>query len=374
VVPNVLSGTKAGKNEHDAFNDSISAWADASVIVPWTIYQVYGDEEILRQQYESMKGWVDFMLGHLENGLFHYNIQLGDWLALDAEEGSYFGGTPTDMTSQAYAAYSTGLLKKTARILGKNDDAVYYSENYDKLVRRFREEFCDEEGKPKAQTQTAQIISLYFDLLTGEARPKTADVLVSLLKKNGDHLDTGFIGTPYICHVLSQNGHAEEAYKLLLNEDFPSWLYQVKKGATTVWEHWDGLKADGSMWSADMNSFNHYAYGAVVDWMVRGICGIDTDEDKPGYRHSVIAPFVGEKITSAAASFDSVYGVVWSSWERKGNTVTLKFTVPVNTDATIRLPGASSVEESDGLSFVKGEEGFSAKTGSGTYEISYKIG
>jgi alpha-L-rhamnosidase len=373
VIPNVLSGTKAGKSEHDAFPDYISAWADAAVIVPWTVYQVYGDKRILERQYASMKGWVDFMLGHLENGLFHYDVQLGDWLGLDSEEGSYFGGTPTDLSSQAYAAYSTGLVLKTARILGKDDDEKYYADSYDKLVKRYREEYCDEQGKPKARTQTAQILSLYFDLLTKEARPKTADTLVELLKENDGHLNTGFIGTPYICHVLSQNGHAKEAYDLLLKDDFPSWLYQIKMGATTVWEHWDGMKPDGSMWSADMNSFNHYAYGAVADWLVRGICGIDTREDAPGYRHSVIAPYVGDEITSAAASYDTVYGICESKWERNGDKVTLHLTIPANTETTIRLPGAVSVEKADGLDFAKCEDGFTAETGSGIYEFIYKI-
>lgn len=221
------------------------------------------------------------------------------------------------------------------------------------------------------QTQTAHIVALYFNLVPEAFRETTVEGLRNLLRKENGHLVTGFVGTPYFCHALSQNGCVREAYDLLLKEDFPSWLYQVKMGATTVWEHWDGLKPDGTMWSADMNSFNHYAYGAVGEWMFRVMAGLETSEKEGGYQHTVIAPRIGGGLTEAGASFRSVYGRVSSHWEVQGERITLTVEIPVNTTAEIRLADAGEILADGGLSFETTQEGPRALTGSGTYVISF---
>ena len=371
VVPDIISGNVGndwllGKGTHSA-----AAWADVAVINPWTMYLTFGDTEILRQQYHSMKGWINFMRDHAEDYIWNYALQFGDWVALDAEEGSYFGATPNDLTCTAYFAYSTSLFAKIAEVLGNEEDARVYSELHQKIVDKFQRTFFDENGEMTAQTQTAHIVALYFGLTPERYKEKTVNGLLRLLDKENGHLVTGFVGTPYFCHALSQNGHVKEAYDLLLKDDFPSWLYQVKMGATTIWEHWDGLKPDGTMWSPDMNSFNHYAYGAIGEWMVRVAAGIETDEKKAGYKHSVIYPRFGGNLTSLRAAYESVYGTVESSWEDKGETAVLTVTVPVNTTATICLDHAKTVTDGDGLVFTEKGGVMRAEAGSGTYRITF---
>lgn len=371
VVPDIISGN-AGDNWLLAQGShSAAAWADVAVIAPWTMYLTFGDKEILRQQYASMKGWIDFMKKHSRDYIWNYKVQFGDWVALDAEEGSYFGATPNDLTCTAYFAYSTGLFVKIAEVLGKKADAESYGALHAKIVEKFQKTFFDAEGYLTAQTQTAHIVALYFGLTPEAYKEKTIQGLLKLLEKENGHLVTGFVGTPYFCHALSQNGHVKEAYDLLLKDDFPSWLYQVKMGATTVWEHWDGLKPDGTMWSADMNSFNHYAYGAIGEWMVRVTAGLEIDQQRAGYKHAVIYPRIGGNLEYVQAEFASVYGKVKSRWEDHGKETVLYVEIPANTTATICLDGAKSVTEEDGLTFCKAEEGMKAEAGSGKYRIVF---
>ena len=371
VVPNTLqyrgvSDWLLGQGTHSA-----AAWADVAVVNPWTLYQAYGDKRILADQFDSMRRWIDFMRDHAVNDIWNYKLQFGDWVALDAAEGSYWGATPNDLTCTAYYAYSTGLFVKACRALGRDDLAEEYTVLYDRVVRRFREEFLDERGVMKVQTQTAHIVALYFHLLPEEGVPGTVAGLKRLLAKENGHLVTGFVGTPYFCHALSQNGALDEAYDLLLKEDFPSWLYQVKAGATTVWEHWDGLKPDGTMWSPDMNSFNHYAYGAIGEWLYRVVAGIEIDEQNPGYKHAILAPRPGGSLTWASGSYESVYGTVSTAWEQHQDTVTLTVRVPFNATASIILEEGAQAPESD-LSFRRNADGLlEARAGSGTWTVTY---
>lgn len=372
VVPDFCTGKAGDDWLLSQGTHSAAAWADVAVITPWVMYLTFGDKEILRNQYESMKGWINFMAANSQDYIWNYKLQFGDWVALDAEEGSYFGATPNDLTCTAYFAYSTGLFSKIAGILKKDEDAEKYGDLYDRIVDKFRRTFFTGDGKMTAQTQTAHIVALYFNLVPEQFREKTVQGLKRLLLKEKGHLVTGFVGTPYFCHALSQNGCVREAYDLLLQEDFPSWLYQVKMGATTVWEHWDGIRPDGSMWSADMNSFNHYAYGAVGEWLYRVVGGLEIDEREPGYRHTLIYPRIGGGLESARAEYHSVYGVVGSAWEVKGDQVTLHVQIPVNATATITLDGAVCVEEDGGLPFEQRDGLWSARTGSGEYTVRYK--
>lgn len=349
-----------------------SAWGDAAVIVPWTLYLMYGDTAVLERQYKSMKAWIDFMTANSKDGIFGFRMQLGDWVALDAEPGSYFGATPTELTCAAYYAYSTGLFARAAAVLGRKEDAAAYAQLHQTLVRRFGEVFFDANGCLTAQTQTAHIVALYFDLVPPAYKPQTLAGLKRLLAEQNGHLVTGFIGTPYFCHALSQNGCLQEAYELLLQEDYPSWLYQVKRGATTVWEHWDGLKPDGTMWSAGMNSFNHYAYGAVGEWMYRVMAGIEPSPDGAGFCKAIIYPRPGGGLTEVQASYCSVYGAYTVRWQARGEEIALNVTLPPNTAATIRLASAQAVLQADGLTFIPCGDDLQAEAGSGSYQIVYR--
>ncbi len=358
VVPDILSLSDSDDWLIRQGTHSAAAWADVAVINPWTLYLTYGDKVILEDQYESMKSWVEFMFTHSKKGIWNYKLQFGDWVALDAEEGSYFGATPNDLTCTAFYAYTTNLFSKIANVLGKKEDYENYTNLYHSIKEVFQQTFFQKDGTLTAQTQTAHIISLYFDLVPEQYREKTVNSLIELLDKENGHLVTGFVGTPYFCHALSQNGHTKEAYDLLLKDDFPSWLYQVKMGATTVWEHWDGMKPDGTMWSPDMNSFNHYAYGAIGEWLYRVVAGFEINEEKPGYKHSIIHPHVGGDLEFVNATYDSVYGMLKVAWKVEDRKVTLEVTIPHNTTATIILDGKEYVEK---------------KVGSGQYQYDYEI-
>lgn len=372
IVPNMLqfhriSDWLLGKGTHSA-----AAWADVAIINPWTLYLTYGDKRILEEQFDSMKKWIDFMQTHAVDYIWNYKLQFGDWVALDAEEGSYFGATPNDLTCTAYFAYSTMLFVKSCRALGKTDMATKYEKLYDKIVDKFQRTFLDENGVMTVQTQTAHIVALYFGLVPEKGRAGTVAGLKRLLEKENGHLVTGFVGTPYFCHALSQNGCKDEAYALLFRQDFPSWLYQVKMGSTTVWEHWDGLKPDGTMWSPDMNSFNHYAYGAIGEWLYRVVAGIEIDESAPGYKHALIQPQTSQTLSWVDAAYDSVYGPVAVRWERAGQTVKLTVQVPVNTTAAIRLEEGASLLESE-LPFACHDRQWEACAGSGCWHVSYTL-
>lgn len=370
VIPNIEEGHTAGNWLLSQGEHSAAAWADAAVIIPWTLYLMYGDRHILELQYESMKAWIDFMQCNSKDYIWNYKLQFGDWLALDASEGSYFGATPNDLTCTAYYAYSTGLFAKIASVLNK-PEAKRYRNLYDTIVKKFQETFFDKEGRLTSRTQTAHIIALYFGLTPKKYIDKTVAALTELLAKEKGHLATGFVGTPYFCHVLSQNGCTKEAYDLLMKEDFPSWLYQVRRGATTIWEHWDGKKPDGSMWSADMNSFNHYAYGAIGEWLYRAMAGIETSEESPGFSHCIYEPHIGGNLSFVQAEYHSVYGLHRLRWEKNGRCVRILFCVPVNTTATLLLHQVEKIVENSGLCFETEGSTSRSVTGSGEYEICY---
>ncbi|MBI9095162.1 MAG: family 78 glycoside hydrolase catalytic domain [Sphaerochaeta sp.] len=375
VVPDVLykypfDNWLLNKGTHSA-----AAWGDAAIINPWVLYLTFGDIAILETQYESMKGWIDFMKHHAKNNIWNYKLQFGDWVALDAEEGSYFGATPNELTCTAYYAYSTNLFVKISRVLGKEEVAKQYETLYNQIVQTFQQTFFAPDGTMTAQTQTAHILALHFNLAPKQFVENTVENLKKLLAEHDGHLVTGFVGTPYFCHALSSNGCLDEAYELLLKDDFPSWLYQVRKGATTVWEHWDGIKPDGSMWSPNMNSFNHYAYGAIGEWLYRVVAGLEIDEKAPGYKHAIIAPRIGGNLTWVQAGYQSIYGEVGVSWERedKTNIIALEVKVPANTTASIRLLDGASLIYGDTLSFVEHDTILEAEAGSGVYTIRYAL-
>ncbi|MGC1617908.1 MAG: family 78 glycoside hydrolase catalytic domain, partial [Candidatus Acidiferrum sp.] len=285
VIPNVLSH-KTRKGESAA-----AGWADVSVVVPWTVYQAFGDKRILETQYPSMKAWVEYMRHQAgESYLWNTGFSFGDWLAFATTESDYPGATTDkDLIQTAYFARSTELLAKTAQVLGKNDDAAEYAALEDKITSAFQREFVTPNGRLASNTQTAYALALAFGLLPESERAEAAARLAADVRKFG-HLTTGFLGTPLLCQTLSDYGYLDEAYMLLNHKEYPSWLYPVTKGATTIWERWDGIKPDGTFQSPSMNSFNHYAYGAIGDWMYRVVAGIELDESVPGYKHIFLQP------------------------------------------------------------------------------------
>ncbi|AIQ59887.1 alpha-L-rhamnosidase [Paenibacillus borealis] len=374
VIPHVLD-----ENSH-----SSAAWGDAAVICPWTIYQCYGDKRILEQQYSSMQGWVEYIRRQgTDEFLWNTGFHFGDWLGLDAKPDSYIGATDRDYIATAFYAYSAGLMGKTAAVLGRTEDEQYYSQLHVRIKQAFNREFITPSGRVSVATQTACVLALMFGLVEGKAEERTVAKLIELLEESKYHLTTGFVGTPYLNLVLAGAGHYDAAYKLLLQTDYPSWLYQVTRGATTIWEHWDGIKEDGSFWSKDMNSFNHYAYGAIGDFLYRCVAGIEQVEEYPGYKQFLIQPHPGGGLTSAAGALESMYGKIRSGWTIDSGKIELVTVVPPNTSATVLLPDAALagvLENGQPLQQARGihsaeQLGQSVKitVGSGEYRFGYAL-
>lgn len=384
VIPNALNESATPVPEKDI--PTSSAWGDAAVIVPWTIYLCYGDVRLLGDQYESMRAWVEYIRSTGENELlWNTGHHFGDWLGLDAKENSYIGATPRDLIATAYFAYSTRLLVESAVVLGHAEDARRYSELHERIKAEFHREFITPNGRLAAPTQTGHVLTLMFGLVDGEIKKRLARELNDLVVQNDYHLTTGFVGTPYLCFALSDNGYHATAVKLLMQESYPSWLYSVSKGATTIWEHWDGIKPDGSFWSDDMNSYNHYAYGAIGEWMYRYVAGLDMDETAVAYRKILIHPrFAEGALTQARAALESPYGRIESGWAQAGGATTLNVTVPANATAEVVLDGVTLADlEESGIAAADADGVISANesadggvrltVGSGEYAFRYAV-
>ena len=335
VIPNVL-GPYAGGS---------TGWADVCTIIPWNMYLAYGDRKILEQQYKSMKAWVEFMRGKSKGDLWNTGFHFGDWLFYRPFDDNDGRSAVTDkyLIAQCFYAYSTQLLINAARVLGKTDDIATYTSLLQVIKDAFLKEYVTPNGRLVSNTQTAYVLALNFDMLPESQRPEAAQRLVYNVESYDDHLTTGFLGTPYLCHVLTRFGYDSIAYKLLLQETYPSWLYPVKAGATTIWERWDGIKPDGTFETPSMNSFNHYSYGAIGDWMYRDIAGIDTYPDAPGYKHIQIKPHLGGDLSYANADLQTYYGMVSCHWKIDNGQLQLDIEVPTNASATVYIP-ARSVE------------------------------
>ncbi|MCX2575551.1 glycoside hydrolase family 78 protein [Pedobacter sandarakinus] len=330
VIPDVLKEWDAGS----------AGWADVATIIPWDMYVAYGNKGILEQQYSSMQKWVDYVSTKANNHLWNSGSHFGDWLFYRPNDDNDGRAAVTDkyMIAQCFYGHSLQLMINTAKVLGKEDDVAKYENLLKEVKLAYLKEYVTPNGKLVSNTQTAYVLALQFDMLPEELRAQAALRLVANIKDYGNHLTTGFLGTPYLCHVLSKFGHDDVAYDLLMQQSYPSWLYPVTKGATTIWERWDGLKPDGSFQTADMNSFNHYAYGAVGDWMYKNIAGIMPIVEHPGYKMFSIAPKPGGKLTSATATFESVYGSIKSSWAVENGIFKMDVVIPANSSATIIFP------------------------------------
>lgn len=359
-----------------------SAWADAATIIPWNVYLHYGDKGILEQQYESMKSWVDFIIRTDEGSggrrLWTVGFQFGDWLSLDGDNpDSSMGGTDTDFIASAYYCYSSRLVAKAAKVLGREDDASYYERISGEVKQSIEDEFFTKNGRLALDTQTAYAVALYMDLVPASYRKRVVDGLVNRLRKDNNHLRTGFVGTPYLNFALSDNGCEELGYTLLLNDDYPSWLYAVKLGATTIWERWNSIDTDGKIGPPGMNSLNHYAFGAIAEWMYRAIAGINPDEEAPGFRRIVLTPKPDFRLRWVKAKLESAAGTYKSEWafDEEGR-LEFRFEIPFHSTALVRLPrAATAILTIDGSAPVpppipEGED-MKLELESGSYIIRY---
>jgi alpha-L-rhamnosidase len=375
VIPDVIG-------RHAEGLAASAGWSDVAVIVPWNMYQAYGDTAFLVRQYPSMRAWVEYERTHADSTLlwtkgFHF----GDWLAFHASDPDYPGATTDkDLIATAYFAHSTDLLARSAAILGRSADAREYRNLFERIRAAFQREYVTSTGRLTSNTQTAYVLGLDFDLIPETLRSAAANRLDDDVTQMG-HLTTGFLGTPALTRILSDNGFVDAAYKLLLNEGYPSWLYEVKRGATTIWERWDGEKPDSTFEDAGMNSFNHYAYGAVGDWMYRVVAGLNSDPGQPGYKHILVQPNIGGGLTYAKATLMTPYGEARSGWRLDGNKLVVTAGIPPNTSATVYLPKAklSEVRES-GVSVssapgvhhtAQAKDGVVVEVGSGNFEFVY---
>lgn len=291
--------------------------------------------------------WVDYIRAYGEEEyLWLGGAWYGDWLALDAGEDSYIGATSRDLLASAFFAYSTALAVSAGEVLGR--DVTKYKVLYENVRSAFREKYlkdilsCDigelsiNDTKGGILTQTAMVLILYFNLCTEEERPRITDILVRLIELFNNRMSTGFVGTPYILHALSDNGRTDIAYSLLFCERSPSWLYSVNLGATTMWEHWNGIKEDGSFWSTEMNSFNHYAYGAVGDWLYGVSAGIRVID--AGYKQVSVEPMPDRRLGFVDCSVITPRGEVKSAWKYDGDRINFDVSVPAGVLAKIKLP------------------------------------
>src|SRR5450432_88660 len=375
VIPNVL-GPDAGGS---------TGWADVATIIPWNIYLAYGDKKVLEDQYQSMKAWVGYMQKNSKDYLWNTGFHFGDWLFYRPDDDNDGRSAVTDkyMIAQCFFAYSTQLLLNASKVLNKTEDAQKYTDLLQHIKEAYLKEYVTPSGRLVSSTQTAYVLALQFDMLPENLRAQAAKRLVVNIQDYDNHLTTGFLGTPYLCHVLSRFGYDTVAYKLLLQETYPSWLYPVKMGATTIWERWDGEKPDSSFQTPGMNSFNHYAYGAIGDWMYRNITGIDISEGGAGYKKIKIQPHIGGNLSYANAQLQTVYGELGTSWKIEEGKLTLNVAIPPNTTASIYIPANSPeniTESGNTLGSVNeikvsGREGayIVLQVGSGIYRFSTTV-
>jgi alpha-L-rhamnosidase len=375
VVPNVLGENASGS----------AGWADAATIIPWNSYLLYGDHRMLQTQYPSMKSWVDYIVNQSQDNLWASGFHFGDWLFYRPDDDNDGRAAITDKyyITQCFFANSTQLVINAAKVLGHVADVKKYQALLKDIKKAFQNEFVTNSGRVGPNTQTAYVLALQFDMLPESQREQAVDRLVDNIKRYGYHLTTGFLGTPYLCHVLSRFGREDMAYELLMQDAYPSWLYPVTMGATTIWERWDGIKPDGSFQTPGMNSYNHYAYGAIGEWMYQNIAGINADSSAPGYKRIKIKSILGGGLTEASGSLETYYGTIKSAWKYEGTVLKQKITVPVNTRAEVYLlsedytqirEGKKPIESQKLIEFLGSEAGYSkVLLGSGSYEFSIPI-
>jgi alpha-L-rhamnosidase len=358
-----------------AGDDGGPAWADAGVICPWTLYDVYGDRRILQRHYDSMVRFIEFCKNRCTRDLlppaqFHC---FGDWLNVHDD-------TPHPLIYTAYFACSTRLLARAAEVLGKTDDAAKYNDLFQRIKSAFNRAYVKSDGRIEGDTQTSYVLALAFDLLPDRQQKLAAQRLVEKIEDRDWHLSTGFVGTKSLMLVLAAMGRNDVAARLIHNDTYPSWGFSIKHGATTIWERWDGWTPEKGFQDPGMNSFAHYSFGAVYEWMVENIGGIRSDG--PAFKHTIIAPYLDGKITSARTSYRSIRGRIETEWNDNGGRLLLKVMIPANTTATVFVPATdiNSVFEDGkfatraaGLKFLGMANGWAVfEAGSGVYNFEVR--
>ncbi|MDR2998791.1 MAG: glycoside hydrolase family 78 protein [Microbacterium sp.] len=332
VVPNVLGPARPA-----------AAWGDAATIVPWVMHERFADLELLRRRYPSMRAWTDALVARAgERRLWEGSFQFGDWLDPDAPpQNAAKAKTDPDIVASAYLFRSAQIVSQAAGLLGEGDDERAYATLADEVRQAFAAEYITPAGRMMSDAQTAYALAIMFDLVDPSLRQELGDRLATLTRANGYHIGTGFVGTPIIQDALTRTGHLESARRLLLQTSNPSWLYPVTMGATTIWERWDSMLPDGSINPGEMTSFNHYALGAVADWLHRTVAGLAPAA--PGYQRLTIAPHVLRGVDSASAEHSTPYGHARSGWERRGEVIVVEAVIPPNTSADVLLPDGATL-------------------------------
>ena len=371
-----LEGSFSDVNPNTMGCGSVPAWGDAGVICPWTIYQVYGDQRILERHLPAMTRWVEWCRKHSVDLIREKDRgnDYGDWLSIGAN-------TPKDLIGTAYFAYSTSLVAKSYRAVGKTEEAAKYEKLFQDIKAAFIKRYVAADGRIQGNTQCCYAMALRFDLLPEELRAKAAQYLEEDIKAKGGHLSTGFVGVSYLLPVLTGAGKLDTAYRLLMQDTFPSWLFSVKHGATTIWERWDGWTPERGFQDAGMNSFNHYSLGSCGQWLFDTVAGIGLDPEQPGFRHVIVHPRVGGGLTAATASYESIRGRIASAWTLKDGRFTLDITIPASVTATVYVPAADAagVTESgkpaasaEGVKLLRvegGEAVFAVQSGKYTFAV-----
>jgi alpha-L-rhamnosidase len=348
----------------EGMNKAAPAWGDAGIIIPWTLYQVYGDTQLIQRHYAAMQAWMHHIAeanpDYLRTKRLYSNYS--DWVALE-------GGSSAEQIATAYWAKIAWMMAEMADAIGRETDALHYAALYHEIRQAYITAYVNLDGAVETNTQTAYVMALDNDLLPDHLRENAADRLVGALARHNDHLATGFLGTPPLCFVLTEMGHLDLAYKLLTNDTYPSWLYMIKNGATTMWERWNAYTIEQGIHDPGMNSFNHYAYGAIAEWLYRVVAGINAG--RPGYKHVDLQPRPGGGLTHAKATYRSLHGTIESGWRIEGDGADgrthYEVTVPANTTATLSIPttNPATVHESGdpasaaaGVRFERYENGF----------------
>lgn len=356
--------------------DGAPTWGDAGVAIPYAVWQMYGDTRIIEQNYEAMAKWIEYIRSANPDLLWmkRRNNDFGDWVAAGSN-------TPKDVIATAWFARDAWMMARMSKALGRAADAKRYEELFDGIKAAFVAKFVSPEGLVHGDTQTCYVLALYFDLLPINLRAAAGARLVEDIRKRDWHLSTGFVGTAFLMQTLFEIGQTDVAYRLMLQETYPSWLYTVDQGATTIWERWDGWRHDKGFQDPGMNSFNHYAFGAVGEWLYRHVAGISFDPAEPGFAHVYIRPVLGPGLTSAKATYRSLRGDISVEWTLKGEKLTLAVTVPANVRASIQVPSRDgqvmegSKPARDTLHNTFNDGAYSEyEVGGGTYRFESRIG
>jgi alpha-L-rhamnosidase len=358
------------------------------VICPWAIYERYGDTRLLREHWPALVRWMDQQENTSRDGLRAFagsgTSCFGDWLALDGSDGCK-GATPHDLIGCAFFAHAADLTVKIAKVLGEEGAAERYGRLGERIRNSFRRHFLTPDGRLTSPTQTAAVLALHFDLVPDGLRPTIAGALEADIRQRGMRLATGFLGTPYLQKVLTREGRIDTASALLFQTAWPSWLYAVTQGATTIWERWDGWTAENGFQTPGMNSFNHYAFGAVGEWLITSVAGIGPDPDAPGKPRFVLHPHLIPGLDHAKAHLDTPWGRVESAWRREGSEgsgVEWDVLVPANTEASAHVPcrgradvheGGRPIEKAEGVVVLARDAGATVYLlAAGCYHFSWK--